>query len=339
MYITNVASHLGAWMKFMNDYPVEFQDLHRVVANALTDNELPKMQVGESPSSTYRTDQLSGSFKTAFVNQGWQTREHLTINGNIERRSIIDAVKNSIGVEYTFGKFFYTESVIFVKFPLFINANKFKIGLVITPTKSLAKLMRYGVSSFEMVRDRIRSLAPLPLKYPFAIVGISDQNIETVVEELTTSIDQYLFETLGLSLAEMILQTEKQNYDFKETLSPENDKVAKEICAFANLSGGGLMLVGVDDNGHTCGVLRQDLDDIQLRVMNIASTRCFPLPKIECKAFDLPDHPERCLLSIYIAEIPRKPCMTKEKVYIRVGSAARPATSDEIRNLILGSGA
>lgn len=338
MYITNVISHLGAWGKLRDGYPIEFQDLHQAVANITTQIELSNTPRGQS-LNLYGPGQISEYFQSTFAGQGWQTKENLIINGIIQRKSVIDAIKNSIGVEYTFGQFHYTESVIFVKFPLFVKAHKFKIGLVITPSKSLVSLMPKGVNSFEMVRDRIRSLAPLPFNYPFAIIGISEQNLELKSEELTSKVDQYLFEKLGVSLTEMTLQTEKPNYDFKETLPTDNHKIAKEICAFANMTGGGLLLVGVNDDGYPCGVLRKDSDLIQQRVMNIATAKCIPLPEIETRIFELSDHPDKCLLTIYVSEIPRKPCMTDEKVYIRAGSSARAATSDEIRKMVLGIGA
>ncbi|MGV8877696.1 MAG: helix-turn-helix domain-containing protein [Sphingobacteriaceae bacterium] len=35
--------------------------------------------------------------------------------------------------------------------------------------------------------------------------------------------------------------------DWKESLSPKNDKLCQHICAFSNLPGGGFMVFGVED--------------------------------------------------------------------------------------------
>jgi len=311
--------------------------MQSVISNVIASDCLRDPAAIPSQDNQYSPGLLSSSMRIKFEEAGWQTRESLKVSGIRSRTSVIDVVKNSIGVEYTFAKFTYTESVIFVKFSLFINANKFKIGLVVTPAKPFMKLMPVGVGSFEMVRDRIKAITPLPIKYPFAIIGISDQPSRLEVEEFTSPLDQYLLDILGHSLLEIQLQSEKQSYDFKETLPPDNDKVAKELCAFANLQGGGLLIVGVEDNGNVSGILREDLDKVQLRVANIAATKCSPLPEIECRAFNIPGNPARCLLTIYIHEIARKPCMTKERVYVRVGAEARPAKPDEIRKMILGT--
>ena len=197
--------------------------------------------------------------------------------------------------------------------------------------------MSAGVSNFEMVSDRISEITPMLPKYPFAIIGISDEETETEIHEVTSPLDNYLIGTLGYSMLEMRLQAEKPNYDFKVQLPAESHKIAKEMCALANHTNGGLILVGVDDNGNLRGVLRSELDEMQRRVIDIGTRECKPSPKIECFPFDISSEMEKCVLVIHISEIEQKPCMTNEKVYIRVGTMARAANSEEIRRLLLGS--
>jgi predicted HTH transcriptional regulator len=192
------------------------------------------------------------------------------------------------------------------------------------------------VSSFEMIRDRVAGLAPLPLKYPFAIIGLSDEPTSSSpqVQELTSELDQFLLDTVGHTLGEMALLTERPNYDFKLQL-PQNRTTAKEICALANLPNGGVVLLGVDNAGRIRGIDRVELDEIQLRIENISRDSCRPRPTVSFHVFDALSDPNRRVLVARIGKVDRKPCMTSDRVYIRAGSSARPADTDEIRRLVL----
>ena len=135
----------------------------------------------------------------------------------------------------------------------------------------------------------------------------------------------------------MKLLTERPNYDFKLEL-PDNKKMSKEACALANMKGGGLILLGIDNQGNVKGIPRASLDDAQQWCGNIILTTCTPKPDFEFQVFDVPEDPEKCVLILRISEVDRKPCMAYERVYTRVGSPdARPAGPDEIRRLVLGS--
>ena len=77
-----------------------------------------------------------------------------------------------------------------------------------------------------------------------------------------------------------------------------------------------------------------DIDALQRRIIEIGISRCSPSPVIECIPFDIPNNVDRCLLVVRVSEIEEKPCMTNEKVYIRAGTMARSANSEEIRRLL-----
>jgi predicted HTH transcriptional regulator len=51
-----------------------------------------------------------------------------------------------------------------------------------------------------------------------------------------------------VTYSELMLQQERHNCDFKEILPTQSERVAKEICAFANNPGGGVLLIGVNYN-------------------------------------------------------------------------------------------
>lgn len=54
---------------------------------------------------------------------------------------------------------------------------------------------------------------------------------------------------------------ESNRVEFKRTL---NDKLEKEVVAFLNNREGGVLYIGVDDDGHPIGL--DDLDAMQLKI-------------------------------------------------------------------------
>jgi hypothetical protein len=335
MYITKVLSHLGAWMKFEDENSVEFRDLDKAI-NSLSPVNMKKNRERGRSGQKYVPKDLESALKRYLTTLDWNVNKRIYFKyDNKLRYSEIDAIKGNIGVEYILGKFPYAESTLFVKFPIFIQAQQFQIGIAILPCESLAKQMPSGVAKFEMISDRARMLRPSPLKYPFVILGMSNKASSIMVEELTSELDLFLVDRLGLSLLEMQLQAEKPNYDFKRELPRDNDKIARLICAFANLPSGGIMLIGVEDSGNIHGIPRSKLDEIESRVHQIGRDSCNPVPEMDPKAFDDPSSSERCVLAIQISGITGRPCMTKEKVYVRAGSTVRVANPDEIRQIVL----
>lgn len=65
-------------------------------------------------------------------------------------------------------------------------------------------------------------------------------------------------------LRELVLQGEHQHLEFKKR-SPEPYRLAREISAFAN-SGGGILLIGVDDDGRIIGT--RDADEELFAIHN-----------------------------------------------------------------------
>ena len=243
----------------------------------------------------------------------------------------IDFIKEGVGVEMTFAKSAFVESDIFFKFPLFIQTGQIHFAVIMVPMEPTL----LGVSTFKVIRDQLTDLSPLPLKYPFAILGLSDSPSDIAVQELTSEMDSYLIEVVGFSLEEMRILTEKPQYDFKERL-PENRRLSHLVCAFANLEGGGVILIGVNNDGDIVGVPRGScLDQMQLAIVNAVQHTCQPRPRFESKIFDVPSDPSKCVLVVRVHEMEYKPCMVDEKVYVRVGSSTRAAGPDEIRRLLL----
>lgn len=244
-----------------------------------------------------------------------------------------------MGVEFHFSSYQYLLSDLFVKYPIFLQANLFQVPVIVVPaSRELCGVELQGPLRHILkdIHDMFIDIGPLPLKYPFAILGISDTDTPLAVEELTSQMDQFLIESVGLSLDAMGLLTEQPQFDFKERF-PEGRGFAELAAALANLRGGGVVLIGVDNQGNITGLPRGHLlDDLLLRISNIIQDTCQPRPHFDLRVFDDPSHVGECVVVVRIREMEYKPCMIRGKVYVRVGSSTRAAGPDEVRRLVLG---
>ena len=83
-----------------------------------------------------------------------------------------------------------------------------------------------------------------------------------------------------MSLLAQIQLGESKILELKSEL-PQHDQIAKTIAAFANTSGGKLV-VGVDNDRQVVGVNEDDILGLQDRIASIIYDRCYPaiLPEI-----------------------------------------------------------
>lgn len=58
------------------------------------------------------------------------------------------------------------------------------------------------------------------------------------------------------------LPQEMNELDWKVGLSDKSEKLAQHLSAFANQSGGGFMVFGVDNNGKLEGLINQDCTEV-----------------------------------------------------------------------------
>jgi hypothetical protein len=295
-------------------------------------------QILSGTSATVSLSSLAKTLSQQFIDLGWAARrgQSHTPEG-AKRRLSIGYVKDNVGLEIMLGKSVFLESKVFIDFPYLIQARMFQLPIVLIPMRSLTKRMAAGMSSFEEVKGTLLEVSPLSLKYPLAILGYSNEESDIEVTELTSDLDIFLLQSVGLSLNQMALVNEGPNYEFKQQL-PEEKNLAREICAFANSPGGGLILLGIDKNGTAVGIPQgKNLDEVQLKVTNTIRDSCVPQPSFGFHPFHgIGENGTAEVLVIQIDELDRKPCMAQDRVYIRSGPSARPAGPDDIRRLVLG---
>lgn len=124
---------------------------------------------------------------------------------------------------------------------------------------------------------------------------------------------------------------ENETTEFK---SGYTDNILKSVIAFANTTGGKI-LIGVDDDGKPIGI--ESIDDCYTRVTNAIRDGISPDITMFVK-YTLNEN-ER-IIEIMISEGTSKPYFLKSKgmrpegVYIRQGASSAPASVDKIRQMI-----
>lgn len=110
------------------------------------------------------------------------------------------------------------------------------------------------------------------------------------------------------------------------------DTLAKEIAGFAN-SGGGWLILGVEDDGTPTGLgTRAQADQTMRAVTQLCQTVIEPA--IHCRI----EKAEIAGVLLLVVEVPpwspNRPYQAKDAFYVRDGSATRKATRDELRRML-----
>lgn len=128
---------------------------------------------------------------------------------------------------------------------------------------------------------------------------------------------------------------ESNRIEFKRELTRELD-IEREVVAFLNYREGGILYIGVDDDGRPIGVSDIDGDVLKLkdRIRNGISPSPMGLFDVTIEHFDgIP------VIKVFVASGTEKPYyktkygMSERGCYIRVGTAAKPMTNRQIEDL------
>jgi predicted HTH transcriptional regulator len=129
------------------------------------------------------------------------------------------------------------------------------------------------------------------------------------------------------------MNIESNRIEYKRIL---NDKLEKEVVGFLNYHEGGIIYIGVDDDGSAVGL--EGIDCVQLKVADRLKNNILPST---LGLFDvIPEEKDgKDILKIIISSGTEKPYYIKSfgmapaGCYIRVGSATHPMTTDMIDDL------
>lgn len=116
----------------------------------------------------------------------------------------------------------------------------------------------------------------------------------------------------------LLREGEGSMLEYKETFSPS---LARDLTAFANSSGGRILL-GVRDDGKVVGI--RDSNQLRAQIQDIARN-CDPPIKILVEALGK-------VMIITVRESENKPVQCREGFYWRQGASTQKLSRDEIRN-------
>ncbi len=129
-------------------------------------------------------------------------------------------------------------------------------------------------------------------------------------------------------------RVETNRIEYKRELT-DNLDIEKEVVAFLNYKEGGIIYIGIDDDGHTVGV--KDIDGDMLRIKDRIRSNIMPSPM---GLFDVTAETDNGvkIIKIFVASGSEKPYykakfgMSSKGCFIRVGSAAEPMTTTMIED-------
>lgn len=116
------------------------------------------------------------------------------------------------------------------------------------------------------------------------------------------------------------------------------ERMSKHLSAFANYSGGGFLVFGIDDKGTVNGLTQKDADLFSGQIANWARDLVTPEVRTQIFSFVFKD---KALLGVFIEEAFDKPVHKKsgtiEDSFLRAGGQSRLMTRDEIRHSMMSS--
>lgn len=327
MYINSVLSSMGAWPLLNQGHGQVLRELELALSHLECRSR--------DPDDERVVGQLHQALNRQLEQLDWQISTQLVAG----KRTFytIDFLKDQIAGKMILGKQAFVLSSLLASFPLSLEIHNIEIGFVLVPMRDLKMRLPRGVSDFEAIQRVLEEMPPALIKYPFLIIGFSEHETDIAVTELTSELDRLLLSRVGHTLNEMLVMGEKPSYDFKVTMPERTESITKEICAMANLAGGGVVLFGISDDGEVVGIPSDEMDKIKLRITNSVRNLSDPIPFFTFTSVAIPDDSNSVILACQVDELKRKPCLVHHRAYIRSGPSAQPADAEEIRKMVLGS--
>lgn len=135
------------------------------------------------------------------------------------------------------------------------------------------------------------------------------------------------------------LHSECNELDWKSALSPNKERLVEHLSAFANLAGGGFIVIGIDNaTRQPCGMPQEAVDSAVTQLANLGRDGLEPPVRIDhAVVFWRDDN----VLIVHVFEQTSKPVHRRgqsiEHAWIRSGGTTRKASRQEIGGFILNS--
>lgn len=131
---------------------------------------------------------------------------------------------------------------------------------------------------------------------------------------------------------------ELNEIDWKGGLSDDKERLAQHICAFSNLTGGGVLVYGVNNDATYAELSQEQIERIVTRLDNIAQNRMFTPIQLDHEVMEYDGHP---LLFVFVPEFREKPMYLRGSdiydCYIRSAGHTVRMSRHQVRQLIADS--
>lgn len=135
-------------------------------------------------------------------------------------------------------------------------------------------------------------------------------------------------------LLSLVKKGEDSKLQFKEKISSP-DSLAAEICAFSN-SDGGIILIGVSDDGKVTGLTFDEVTHLNQMVSNVCSQKIDPTVSVTTENIQID---ERIVVAIHVPLGGNKFYMANGRdIWVKLGADKRRARREEIQRLLQESG-
>jgi predicted HTH transcriptional regulator len=172
----------------------------------------------------------------------------------------------------------------------------------------------------------------VPAEFVAALVDSDGEEVDRQVFDRRHHAPMDFLETLEASVGRWIQEGEHVQLEFKRELSEKaNLSFAETIAAFAN-GAGGVILIGVDDQGAAVGWRsRKPVDQIT----NIVADLVDEIPAIDVDEIVIDDKPI-VVVRVLTSPAPRRPHLVRGRVMVRVNATTRAASAAQLRELAAG---
>jgi len=136
-----------------------------------------------------------------------------------------------------------------------------------------------------------------------------------------------------LEIEGLVAQGEGPQIEFKRELPADRARLLTTVSAFANTNGG-VILLGIDDNGNPCG-LAGDIRDLEVTITRTIHDNLTPMPPVDISTAQMNGQP---VIIIVVGQTTTHACgvnAANPRYYVRRGASNFPARPEEITNLIL----
>ena len=133
--------------------------------------------------------------------------------------------------------------------------------------------------------------------------------------------------------------TEPNELDWKNGLSPDKERLVEHLSAFANYSGGGFIVFGIDNATRTAlGVTQESVETIVGQLASLGRDALEPPIVIDHAVVDWEG---AALLVVHVPEQPVKPVHRRGKsiefAWVRSGGTTRKASRQEVGAMLMNS--